>query len=120
MEERPMSRVSLLLVVSLCFIVAASAEEITGQWRPMWLAVRAPGLSEVAIEALTPSGDARKAGVTERLLHDAVELTLRRNAIGVTSDPGFWTPRLEIKAGTLTVKDGGTFVLHVYTVDIVL
>ena len=114
-----MPRFVLVLILVLSGVLSASAEEDTG-WRPMWLAI-SPGFSQVAIVAEKPSRAARKAGVTQSRLREAVELRLRRNGVRIADEEGFWTPRLSVKVGVSAIEGvDSPFDLHVYTVRVVL
>ena len=85
----------------------------------MWLAVPHRALNAIAIMAETPSALGPEVGVTKKMVHDTVELGLRRNKVRIEENPDFWTPRLVIKTGVIGATNGEAS-LYVYDVSFVL
>ena len=102
--------------------VATLANADDDGWRPMWLAV--DELGDKAIDVLSNPLDssAIKAGLTERMVRDTVELALRRNKIPIASpDSPYATPKLEVNVRAMTVRSiGGEYVLDVWNIDVAL
>ena len=94
-----------LFVASISFVAPASAAE---DWRPMWLATTPlSALNAITIEVEKPLPETRNVGVTTKLLHDTVELALRRNRIRVEEDPRLLKPSLSFLTAEAEVKQDG-------------
>ena len=79
-----MLKISLsLLVVFVLFVTHAHAlDENAPRWNPMWEVAWLP----MAIRVSELGEDEKKYGLTEKMLHDAVELRLRANSINTALD----------------------------------
>lgn len=90
----------------VCLVVVAAAGETVADdrsspvWDPIWELAGSPVHIEVVLE-----GDAKKAGLTKKMLRTMIELGLRRN--GVPTAAGRFTPLF--KADVMVLEIDGNF-----------
>ena len=108
-----------LLVIVFSFFPGASADDMA-PWEPMWMALSHPALNSIAIMIENPSKTAKKVGVTERLIYNAVELGLRRNKIRVDEDLNSWSTRLSIEFNTAIALECGDEAIYAYRIGYAL
>lgn len=122
MEDRPVRKIAaLVLLVSLSFFesaIAAETEEANEPWNPMEMVALWPIRIDVEI-----SPDGKKAGLTETMLYEAVELALRQHKIQIHETSGFRgspIPTLSVWSNVLRMKYGPSDheIAYVYHLEV--
>ena len=89
------------IAVALATSVLMTSASIAGdkpRWNPLWDMSWLP----IQIEVGNLSPDAKKAALTKKMIHDVVELGLRRNKI--RTDIKWWLPKLSVKVSIIEVQ----------------